>query len=93
MAERLITHVTAREVLDCRGVPTVQARVWLDDQFLGAQTFLSVDRLAARGAGPRWWRALPGLWCSASGRKCTAAPTQTHRDSGSAPHLCKLSVP
>ena len=30
-----ITRITAREVLDCRGLPTVQADVWLDDRFLG----------------------------------------------------------
>lgn len=30
-----ITQVTAREVLDCRGLPTVQVDVWVDDRFLG----------------------------------------------------------
>lgn len=30
-----VTDVTAREVLDCRGLPTVQVDVWLDDRFRG----------------------------------------------------------
>ena len=30
-----ITKVMAREVLDCRGLPTVQADVWIDDAVLG----------------------------------------------------------
>ena len=30
-----ITRITAREILDCRGLPTVQADVWLDDRVLG----------------------------------------------------------
>ncbi len=35
MAGYRITGITAREVLDCRGLPTVQADVWVDDRFLG----------------------------------------------------------
>jgi len=30
-----ITGVRAREVLDCRGLPTVQVDVWVDDRFAG----------------------------------------------------------
>lgn len=35
MAPPTISRVHAREVLDCRGFPTVQVDVWVDDRFMG----------------------------------------------------------
>lgn len=35
MSEFSITKVTAREIIDCRGWPTVQADVWVDDKLMG----------------------------------------------------------
>lgn len=35
MSTFLITEIAAREVLDCRGLPTVQVDAWVDDRFMG----------------------------------------------------------
>lgn len=35
MSANEITHITAREIIDCRGWPTVQADVWVDGRLAG----------------------------------------------------------
>lgn len=35
MSTRQITKICAREIIDCRGWPTVQADVWVDDRLMG----------------------------------------------------------
>ena len=35
MSAMRITQVNAREIIDCRGWPTVQADVWVNDKFMG----------------------------------------------------------
>jgi enolase len=35
MSARQITKICAREIIDCRGWPTVQADVWVDDRLMG----------------------------------------------------------
>ena len=35
MGKAIITKVCAREIIDCRGWPTVQADVWVDDRLMG----------------------------------------------------------
>jgi enolase len=35
MGEKTITKVCAREIIDCRGWPTVQVDVWIDDRLMG----------------------------------------------------------
>lgn len=41
-----ITQITGREILDCRGMPTVQVDVWVDERFLGR-----ADAPAGRSTG------------------------------------------
>ena len=35
MSTNRITAVRAREIIDCRGFPTVQVDVWVDERFMG----------------------------------------------------------
>ena len=35
MSEKIITKACAREIIDCRGWPTVQVDVWIDDRLMG----------------------------------------------------------
>lgn len=35
MQSKMITGICAREIIDCRGWPTVQADVWVNDQWMG----------------------------------------------------------
>ncbi len=35
MSDKIISKVCAREIIDCRGWPTVQADVWVDGQLMG----------------------------------------------------------
>ena len=35
MQSKMITGICAREIIDCRGWPTVQADVWVNDQLMG----------------------------------------------------------
>jgi len=46
MSKYCITHVTAREIIDCRGWPTVQADVWVNGCFMGR-----ADVAAGRSTG------------------------------------------
>ena len=60
MPEFTITKIHARQVLDCRGFPTVQAEVWLNDEFLGradvpaGRSTGSNEAHELRDGGPRW---------------------------------------
>ncbi len=35
MSRSRITRISAREIIDCRGLPTIQAEVWVDDRLMG----------------------------------------------------------
>jgi enolase len=35
MSRSRITRISAREIIDCRGFPTIQAEVWVDDRLMG----------------------------------------------------------
>lgn len=48
MSDKIISKVYAREIIDCRGWPTVQADVWVNGQLMGR-----ADVQAGRSTGSK----------------------------------------
>lgn len=67
-----ISKITAREIIDCRGWPTVQADVWVDGELKGRADVPSGRSTGAHEAHELrdGDRKVSGSWCFKCGVQC-----------------------